>query len=181
MHWTLWILWLADFYRQSGLWHNECPAVVLVDLWLAAGWQHVFSHQPQVWTLRTPCSWNSMWWWPTTRNKSLQRSAFKRGRWSMSLKRVRVVSNQMKCTANTCWAGIEQRACCVYIWHKQKISQFSPYFLKHTAPLSISTLPPLLSTSLLAVTYPHLEAHFGLKSALFFPTVGLGWRPEYCL
>lgn len=35
--------------------------------------------------------------------------------------------------------------------------------------------------SLLADTYPHLEARFGLPSALFFPTVGLGWRPECCL
>lgn len=44
-------------------------------------------------------------------------------------------------------------------------------------------LTPLTSfvRSLLAITYPHLEARFGLQSALFFPTVGLGWRPECCL
>lgn len=83
-------------HRQRGLWHNGCPAAVLVDLWLAAGWQHVFSRQHQVWTLRTPCSWNSTWWWPITRNKSLQKSVSKRVNWSTSLRRARAVSNQNK-------------------------------------------------------------------------------------
>lgn len=101
MHWTLWILWLAELYRQSGPWHSEWAAVTLVDLWLAAGWQHVFSHLPQVSMPRTLCFWNSTWWWRTMRNRNPQKSAFKQGRWSMSLRKARAVSTSRKHTTKS--------------------------------------------------------------------------------
>lgn len=49
----------------------------------------------------------------------------------------------------------------------------------HTVPQTHCPFPGFNSFTffvqiLLAVAQPHLEARFGLQSALFFPTVGLG-------
>lgn len=144
---ALWILWLAELYRQSGLWHSVCPAVVLGDLWLAAGWQLVFSPQPQVWMLRIPCFWNNMWWWPVTRNKSLQRSAFRRVRWSTSLKRARVVSNQNKCAATTHWAVTGDVRVVPVRRTQTDSSRISARSLSNTLALFLNSAPsPPLST-----------------------------------
>lgn len=179
MHSALWILWLAELYRQSGLWHNECPAVVLVDLWLAAGWQHVFSPQPQVWMLRIPCSWNSMWWWPVTRNKSLQKSAFKRVRWSTSLKRVRVVSNQKNPRQRH--SEQEQAACMLCVCQTQTESWwFSPNLIKHAA-LSLTQPSYLLCPQLASCYLAPSGGSLWPAVSPVFPTVGLGWGPECCL
>lgn len=100
--------------------------------------------------LRTPCFWNSMWWWPITKNKSLQKSVFKQARWSTSLKRVRVVSNQNRCT--TVLSKKKQHACYVYVKHKHSV--FSHIVPRTLCPFLYLNSFTFFVRSLLAVAQP---------------------------
>lgn len=71
--------------------------------------------------------------------------------------------------------------CAMCVWGTDRLVYKSDFSnIQLFSPLKLHPFTSFVY-SLIAVTQPHLETYFGLKSALFFPTVGLGCEPECCL